>query len=95
MLSGNLPGRGSAGSGAGAAAVAPAADRETGEAARIVESLPAADREPPRQPTGQQAGGGNVVNIERIDVTGAIDDDTVEKIRLGLDNVNNGLEAAG
>lgn len=95
MLSGNIPGRGSAGGGAEAAATAPRTDRETGEAARIVESLPAADREPRQQPTTGQQGGGNVTTIENLNVTGAIDADTIEKVRLGLDNVNNGLEAAG
>jgi hypothetical protein len=95
MLAGNVPGRGSAGGGASAAATAPRADRETGEAAQIVESLPAADREPPRQPSPGQGGGGNVTNIENLNVTGAIDDQTIEAVRLGLDNVDNGLEAAG
>ena len=94
MLSGNLPGRGSVSSGAPAAAAAPAADRETGEAARIVESIPAVDREPARQPTAQQQGTGNVTNIGEIKVLGAIDDETVEKIRIGLDSVDNGLEEA-
>jgi hypothetical protein len=94
MLSGNIPGKGGGASAGGAAAAAPRVERETSGAATIVESLPAADREPRRQATGQQQGGGNTVNIENLNAMGSIDRDFAENLSIELDNVGNGLERA-
>jgi hypothetical protein len=92
MLAGNIPGRGSASVGGGAPA-APAQNRATGEAARIVESVPAADGEPTQRPTGQQAGG-NVVNINIENVAGGFDDSSVEDMSIKLKNAGFALEGA-
>lgn len=99
MLAGNLPGNrsaGGAGAGAGAGAAQQREQRETTEGPTIPESVPAADQTPRPGTTGrEQRPRENLVIIERIDVTGAIDDDTVEKIGIGLNNAGFGLEGVG
>lgn len=89
LLAGNIPGAGGAsmgGASMGAGGGAGIGERETSAASSTPGSVPG---EAARRSTGNTLGagqqsGGTVVNIQRIDVLGAIDEDSAEKIGEGL-----------
>ena len=89
LLAGNIPGAGGAsmgGASMGAGGGAGFGERETSAASSTPGSVPG---EAARRSTGNTLGagqqsGGTVINIQRIDVLGAIDEDSAEKIGEGL-----------
>jgi hypothetical protein len=86
LLAGNIP------SGGGASTAAPGPEprpeRETSEAARIPDSVPAADREPSQRFGADPRGGAaaTVINIESITANVADDEEFVESLATALDN---------
>jgi hypothetical protein len=98
LLAGNVPnagggsGSGSLGSSGGGSGFA---DRETSAAARTPGSVPGeAARRSVGGAVSQQQQGGSVVNVERIEVVGGLDDETAEKIARALDKVSQTREGA-
>lgn len=91
LMSGKIPGAGGGGvsSGGGAAAPREARERNTSDASRVPESVPAAADRGPRQLGGegsQGQQGGVVINIQG-DVAGDISDEFAEKMVLAQRNV--------
>ena len=96
LMAGQQPGAGGGGGSIGAGGVGGGAgfDRETSAAARTPGST--VGEAARRSPTPTLAGGqsGSMVNVERIEVLGGLDEESAEKIARALDKVSKTREGA-
>jgi hypothetical protein len=96
LMAGQQPGAGGGGGsiGAGGAGGGAGFDRETSAAARTPGST--VGEAARRSPTPTLGGGqsGSMVNVERIEVLGGLDDESAEKIARALDKVSKTREGA-